>query len=290
MAKIDPKFFLDFFLDEGINFFTGVPDSLLKNFTNCIFNNIENQNNIIAPNEGSAVGLAIGSFIASQKIPLVYMQNSGLGNAINPLVSLVDTNVMSIPMILLIGWRGEVDDRGKQIKDEPQHITQGKITLDLLNVLKIPYMVISEDINYSNLKYLIKESRNKSKPIALVVRKNIFQEYNLSQIKSKELMTREEAINLIVKVTSPNSIIVATTGMTSRELYEIRDLRQENHDMDFLTVGGMGHASSIAISIAKCKPSSKVLCLDGDGALIMHMGILPYLGRQKNLIHLLFKQ
>ena len=195
MAKIDPKFFLDFFLDEGINFFTGVPDSLLKNFTNCIFNNIENQNNIIAPNEGSAVGLAIGSFIASQKIPLVYMQNSGLGNAINPLVSLVDTNVMSIPMILLIGWRGEVDDRGKQIKDEPQHITQGKITLDLLNVLKIPYMVISEDINYSNLKYLIKESRNKSKPIALVVRKNIFQEYNLSQIKSKELMTREEAIN-----------------------------------------------------------------------------------------------
>ena len=129
---------------------------LLKNFTNCIFNNIENQNNIIAPNEGSAVGLAIGSFIASQKIPLVYMQKSGLGNAINPLVSLVDTNVMSIPMILLIGWRGEVDDRGKQIKDEPQHITQGKITLDLLNVLKIPYMVISEDINYSNLKYLIK--------------------------------------------------------------------------------------------------------------------------------------
>ena len=142
-------------------------------------------------------------------------------------------------MILLIGWRGEVDDRGKQIKDEPQHITRGKITLDLLNVLKIPYMVISEDINYSNLKYLLR-SRN-SKPIALVVRKNIFQEYNLSQIKSKELMTREEAINLIVKVTSPNSIIVATTGMTSRELYEIRDLRQENHDMDFLTIGGMGH-------------------------------------------------
>ena len=287
MTKIDPKFFLDFFLTEGINFFTGVPDSLLKNFTNCVFNNIKSQSNIIAPNEGSAVGLAIGSFIASQKIPLVYMQNSGLGNAINPLVSLADKNVMSIPMILLIGWRGEVDDRGKQIKDEPQHITQGKITLDLLNVLKIPYMVISEDINYSNLKYLIEECKNKSKPVALVVRKNIFQEYKLSQKKSKEVMTREEAINLIVKVISPNSAIVATTGMTSRELYEIRDFRQENHDMDFLTVGGMGHASSIAIGIAKSKPLSKVLCLDGDGALIMHMGILPYLGRQKNIIHLL---
>ena len=288
MTKVNPKVFLNFFKSEGVDFFTGVPDSLLKNFTNCLFENIDKKN-IIAPNEGSAVGLAIGSYLSTQKTPLVYMQNSGLGNALNPIISLADQKVMSIPMILLIGWRGEIDEIGNQIKDEPQHITQGKVTINFLKTLNIPYHIISRNLNYKQIKQLIQACKKYSKPVALVVRKDIFEEYKLKEDRSNKALTREVAINQILKSRPPNTILVSTTGMTSRELYEIREMRLENHDQDFLTVGGMGHAISIAIGIANSTPDdTRTLCLDGDGALIMHMGVLPYAGRQKNLIHILF--
>ena len=275
MSKIKPKVFLEFLKGNGITFFAGVPDSLLKNFTNCLFDNINPENNIIAPNEGSAVGLGIGHFFSQKTPPLIYMQNSGIGNAINPIISLADPKVLSIPMILLIGWRGELLETGEQIKDEPQHVKQGEITLNLLKTLEIPYLIISKNIDYAKIQNLIFQSINSNKPVALVVKKDVFQEYNFSQNEIYNSLTREDAIKQILKFIPKNSIIVSTTGMTSRELYEIRDLRKENHDQDFLTIGGMGHASSIAIGIAKSKPNSEILCIDGDGSIIMHMGILP---------------
>ena len=187
--------------------------------------------------------------------------------------------------ILLIGWRG-VAETGEQIKDEPQHVKQGEITLNLLKTLEIPYLIISKNIDYAKIQNLIFQSINSNKPVALVVKKDVFQEYNFSQNEIYNSLTREDAIKQILKFIPKNSIIVSTTGMTSRELYEIRDLRKENHDQDFLTIGGMGHASSIAIGIAKSKPNSEILCIDGDGSIIMHMGILPYIGLQKNIIHI----
>lgn len=231
MTKVNSKVFLEFFISEGVDFFTGVPDSLLKNFTNCLFENIDKKKNIIAPNEGSAVGLAIGSYLFTQKTPLVYMQNSGLGNALNPIVSLADQKVMSIPMILLIGWRGEIDEIGNQIKDEPQHITQGKVTIDFLKTLNIPYHIISRNLNYKQIKQLIKDCKKYSKPVALLVRKDIFEEYKLKEDRSNKILTREVAINQILKSIPSNTILVSTTGMTSRELYEIREMRLENHEI-----------------------------------------------------------
>jgi len=273
---------------KGVNFYSGVPDSLLKNFCAYITDNVEEQKHIIAANEGNAIGLATGSYLSTKQIPLVYMQNSGQGNATNPLVSLADPDVYSIPILLVIGWRGEP---GK--KDEPQHVKQGKITTKLLETLDVPYSILSEET--TNLQEEIDKAfsymKENSAPYALVIKKGTFEDYSLqNKVSTAFQLSREDAIKIITNSLDEKDIVVSTTGKTSRELFEYREELNQGHSKDFLTVGSMGHSSSIALGIALQKPKRSVYCFDGDGAFIMHMGALGITSSKepKNFKHIVF--
>ena len=284
---IRPQFFYDLLKENGTGFFTGVPDSLLKNFCAYLTDTVDAKHHIIAANEGCAVGLASGHYFATNTIPLVYMQNSGLGNTVNPLLSLADKDVYSVPLLLVIGWRGEPEGD----HDEPQHIKQGKVTCALLEAMEIPYAVLEADEEKAAVQITdaYKTIKERSAPFALVIRKGCFASYTL---KSNECvpaeMSREQAIEQIIECMPSNTVFVSTTGMASRELYELREKNRQKHDTDFLTVGSMGHASQIALGIALCKTHHKVVCIDGDGAAIMHLGALSTIGTQKpqNMIHI----
>ncbi len=271
----------------GVGFFTGVPDSLLKQFCAYLKDNVPDERNIIAANEGCAVGLAAGYHLATGKVPLVYMQNSGMGNATNPLLSLADEDVYRIPMVLLIGWRGEPG-----VHDEPQHVKQGKVTCTLLETMGIPYSVISGDEEgcAAAIEACGRHLENEGSPYAIVVRKGAFADYAPKGKAQEEAypMSREEAISIISEELA-DALFVSTTGMASRELYEIRDARGEPHDRDFLTVGSMGHSSQIALGMALSLPGRRIACIDGDGAVIMHMGGMATIATQApaNLIHIM---
>ena len=272
---------------RGVGFFTGVPDSLLKSFCAWVTEHTSGKNHIIAVNEGAAIALASGYYLATEKIPLVYMQNSGIGNAVNPLLSLADGNVYRIPMVLLVGWRGEPG-----VKDEPQHLKQGKVTCALFEAMGIPYMVLSdlEDEVKSQLEVCFAHIKKKNTPFALIARKDTFVPFNtesgITTATDPEL-SREEAIEEIILSSSPNGVFVSTTGMASRELYELREKHNMDHERDFLTVGSMGHASSLALALALQKPELPVNCIDGDAAVLMHMGSMAAIGERKpaNLRH-----
>jgi len=267
---ISPEYFYGKLADMGVGFFTGVPDSLLKHLCAYLKDNVPDDRNIIAANEGCAVGLAAGYHLATNKVPMVYMQNSGMGNATNPLLSLADPDVYNIPMVLVIGWRGEPG-----VHDEPQHVKQGKVTCTLLDTMGIPYGILPSDEDGCNELLCTCEDHLKrnGSPFAIVVRKDTFSEYKPSK-KTEDHpyeMSREDAIGIIA-AKEKGSIFVSTTGMASRELYELRDRNGEPHDSDFLTVGSMGHSSQIALGIALNRPERRIVCIDGDGAVIMHMG------------------
>ena len=233
---------------------------------------MKNQNHLIAANEGNAIALSTGYYLATEKIPLVYMQNSGIGNAVNPLLSLCDKDVYSIPMLILIGWRGEPG-----VKDEPQHKKQGKIQIKFLESMEIPYEIISSDNSKckDQVKRAIHTTRNESMPYVLLVRKGTFSKYEKnSKRKFNKGVKREEVLEKILEQVDKNTIIVSTTGKTSREIFEIREKKGDGHDKDFLTVGSMGHCSSIALGIAMSLPKRNILCIDGDGSMIMHLGAL----------------
>ncbi len=272
MVNVD--YFFSSLKHSGVEFFSGVPDSLLKDICAYITDNTSSENHIISANEGNAISIAIGYHLATKKVPLIYLQNSGLGNIINPLLSLADPDVYSIPMILLIGWRGEPG-----INDEPQHIKQGKVTTDLLNVMKVPYEVLSSETTSEEadqiVKKIVRKAGNLNTPYALLVKKKAFESYKLKLDKyyARDLF-REEAIEIIINELNPDDIVVSTTGVASRELFEYRTKKSQSHEKDFLTVGGMGHASQIALGISLFKKNRTVFCIDGDGALIMHMGAL----------------
>jgi phosphonopyruvate decarboxylase len=276
-------------LDEAdIRFITGVPDSLLKDVCACISSCYPAERHIIAANEGGAIGLAIGHYLATARPALVYMQNSGLGNVVNPIASLADPQVYGIPMLLMVGWRGEIKADGAQLHDEPQHVKQGQMTVNQLDILGIPYRVIDENTQdiVSIMKELVQLTLERSGPVALLVRKQTFSTYKLSiQRDDSHLLTREVAIKLLIGALPENTPVVSTTGMASRELFEHRKATTKAYDHDFLTVGGMGHASQIATGIALAQPDHKVVCIDGDGAMLMHMGGLAISAKQANLIH-----
>ena len=285
--SISPKDFYNDLVQHDINFFTGVPDSLLKNFCGYVEDNVKKPHHIIAANEGNAIAIASGYNLATNKIPLVYMQNSGLGNAINPLLSLCDPDVYSIPMIILIGWRGEPG-----VKDEPQHVKQGKVQKELLDTLDIPYECISKDEKNINEKIskCVSIARKESRPVAILARKGTFEKYVIkNKNNSNNTMSREDALNVIIENINQKSIMVSTTGKTSREIFEIREKRRESHSKDFLTVGSMGHCSSIALGIALSRPEQEVVCIDGDGSLLMHLGSITALVdfKPKNLKYIL---
>lgn len=282
---IRPSYFYDLLIKNGTDFFAGVPDSLLKNFCAYVTDNAPSEKHIISANEGSATALACGYHMATGKIPMIYMQNSGEGNMVNPMLSLADRDVYSIPMLIVIGWRGEPG-----VHDEPQHVKQGKVTCGLLDAMKIPYEVLSENEaelpgQFEKAYKYIKENNAQ---YAFVIRKNTFDEYKLvNNIPVEGKMSREEAIEKIMLSADDKTAFVSTTGMASRELYELRDKHNQAHDRDFLTVGGMGHCSQIALAIAMNKADRQVYCIDGDGASIMQMGGMATIGTRNpsNMVH-----
>lgn len=283
---IESADFLRFLQSIGISFFTGVPDSLLKNICACITDSVDENHHIIAANEGGAVALATGHHLATGSIPLVYMQNSGIGNAVNPLLSLVDPKVYSIPMILMVGWRGEPG-----IKDEPQHIKQGAVTCELFDAMGISWSIIPDTLEAFKQDFtaIYENIKKESKPHVLLVKKCTFTNWQLQkEKKSQAALSRESAIEAVVQAIPQDAVIIATTGMASRELYEIRGKYNMGHHKDFLTVGSMGHASQIALGIALEKKNRTIVCLDGDGATLMHMGSLGINGSLQavNLLHI----
>ena len=284
---IRPEFFIEALREKGIDCFAGVPDSLLKNICAYITDHFDAAHNIIAANEGAAVGLAAGHYLATGQPACVYMQNSGEGNIINPLASLTDQEVYNIPVLLLIGWRGRPG-----VHDEPQHVKQGKVTTGLLNVMGVNYEVLSkeEDKAAKQIEKAAKALANKE-VFALVIEKDTFEDYKLQNVEVNDLtMSREEAIQTVAAALGEKDCIVSTTGMISRELFEYRAAMNQGHERDFLTVGSMGHASQIALGIAMAKTDRKVWCFDGDGAAIMHMGSMAIVANKapKNYVHVVF--
>lgn len=284
---IRPEFFIEALREKGIDCFAGVPDSLLKNICAYITDHSDAAHNIIAANEGAAVGLAAGHYLATGQPACVYMQNSGEGNIINPLASLTDQEVYNIPVLLLIGWRGRPG-----VHDEPQHVKQGKVTTGLLNVMGVNYEVLSkeEDKAAKQIEKAAKALANKE-VFALVIEKDTFEDYKLQNVEVNDLtMSREEAIQTVAAALGEKDCIVSTTGMISRELFEYRAAMNQGHERDFLTVGSMGHASQIALGIALAQPDRRVWCFDGDGAAIMHMGSMVIVANKapKNYVHVVF--
>lgn len=276
--------FVESLRKQNIRFFAGVPDSLLKNMCAYLTAHLPAAEHIIAANEGGAVGMSIGYHLSTGKVGCVYMQNSGEGNIINPLLSLADEKIYDIPMLFIIGWRGEPG-----IKDEPQHLTQGELTLPLLDTMHIPYAIIDDNWE-QQVSNAIQHIHKHNGRYALIIRKGTFSAPDITSATSQEplALSREEAITTIVAYTQKEDKIVATTGMISRELFELRERQQSGHADDFLTVGGMGHANQIALTIALQCPQYRIWCLDGDGAALMHMGGMAIIGSSeaKNLVHI----
>ncbi len=270
----------DFFkilADAGVDYYAGVPDSLLKDFCAYVTDNAPSERHVITSNEGSAIGLAAGYYFASGRPACVYLQNSGLGNTVNPLTSLADPAVYGVPVLLVIGWRGEP---GK--KDEPQHIKMGGVTRELLDAIGVKWAVLPD--NPEEAAALVAKATetmaNDQAPFALIVPKGTFGKHALKAVDDADYgMSREHAIEWISSRFGAEALVVATTGKPSRELYEARERRGEPHATDFLTVGAMGHASQIALGVAGQRADRTVFCLDGDGAVIMHMGGLATIGQ-----------
>ena len=256
---MDAAVLLDACREAGIDFFTGVPDSQLKGLCDTLYARygVAGAEHIVAANEGNAIGLCAGHYLATGRSALCYMQNSGLGNAVNPLASLMDGKVYGLPCLLVIGWRGEPG-----VHDEPQHVKQGEITLGQLELMDIPYFILDKTMDEAAFREQF--------------------------ARLTEAMTRETAAEVIVGEAGARDIFVSTTGKLSRELFEIRERLDQGHEKDFLTVGSMGHASSIALAVALAKPDRRIWCLDGDGAALMHLGAMHVIGQRRpvNLLHL----
>ena len=281
---IDINKFLETLTENGVTFFTGVPDSNLNDFCKLLNAEIPKERHIIAANEGNAVAIASGYYFGHDCVPMVYMQNSGMGNAFNPLVSLCDENVYSVPMVLLIGWRGD-----PSIKDHAQHKTQGRLTPVLLEDMNIPYMIIDENNAIEGAAWAAAEAKRLSTPVGLIVKKGVLAVKDKVPFDDKSYpLSREAAMNVVLDAAPADTVYSATTGRAARELYELRNIRGEGHEKDFLNVGSMGHASSVALGMALARPERQVICFDGDAAAIMHMGSLAIEGQAalSNYMHI----
>ncbi len=282
---LDPQQFYDWLVAGEVEFFAGVPDSLLKDFCAYVTATAPPSQHVITVNEGSAVALAMGYHLATGKLGAVYLQNSGLGNTVNPLTSLADPAIYGVPMLLIVGWRGEPG-----VKDEPQHVHMGRITESTLEAVGVPHTVLPDEPTaaHAAVAGALEDARARMAPHALVVRKDTFTTFKLPKEKAPYALTREAAIALALESLPAQAAVIATTGKPSRELFELREARRERHDADLLIVGGMGHASQIALGVALSQPSREVYCFDGDGAVLMHMGGLATIGTlgPKNYRHL----
>ena len=278
---IDPSAALEVLTRAGVDFFTGVPDSLLKEFNSCVVDELSPDSHVVAPNEGSAVAMAAGHFIATGRPAVVYMQNSGLGNSVNPLASLTSGGVYAIPAVLMIGWRGRPGH-----PDEPQHGHQGRITEDLLGLLDIPVFRLEPDLEKweATIGAAVEATLRNSGPTALLVSAGTFDTYRASTGETdSQLPSRAESISVILDTLPASTFYVATTGYTARELAALRKKRGEGDERDLLVVGSMGHAISIALGVALARPDVGVICLDGDGSLVMHLGAMATVGQRGGL-------
>lgn len=282
---LKPAFLYDLLKKHGVEFMLGVPDSLLKHFGSYAF---DRGNDLIAANEGGALAIASGYHLATGKIPLIYLQNSGFGNIVNPLTSLTAEEVYSIPVLIMVGWRGQPG-----VQDEPQHVKPGETQEEQLKALNLPYTILSRDEEEAGkqLSKAFEIMKKNSAPYVLLVPPKTFEEYSFQgdSRPKKYSLKREEALEQLILKIGEKDIIVSTTGKTSRELFELRERHKQGHHRDFLTVGSMGHASQIALGIALEKRNRAVFCIDGDGAMIMHMGALAIIGEQqpRNYYHIL---
>ena len=273
----------------GIDTMVGVPDSTLKQF--CDYMNTDGKRvfrHYVPENEGAAVGIAIGTYLSTQKPACLYMQNSGIGNIVNPVTSLANKEVYDIPMLLLIGWRGEPG-----VHDEPQHKFMGRVTKEILNVLEIPYSIVERETSAEQLEEILADAGKyltDNRQYALIIKRDTFEIRQNADYSNEYSLVREEVIREILKKILEDDVVISTTGKISREVYEQSDKILGQHAQEFLTVGGMGHASMIAFGIAANMQGKRVLCLDGDGAVLMHMGSLAFIGKQspENLIHICF--
>ena len=284
---MDAQHLLSACAGAGIDFFTGVPDSQLKGLCDTLYATygVAGRQHIVAANEGNAIALCAGHYLATGRPGLCYMQNSGLGNAVNPIASLMDGQVYGLPCLMVVGWRGEPG-----VHDEPQHVKQGQVTLSQLELLDVPYMVLDKAMTEDDFDAAFADIRahlDAGRTAAIVVKKGGLTCSMKPKYGNANAMTREEAVGVIARLAGKRDVFVSTTGKLSRELFELREAMGEGHDRDFLTVGSMGHASMIALGIALEQPDRRVWCLDGDGAALMHLGAMAVLGQKKpaNLVH-----
>ncbi len=284
---MDAQHLLSACAGAGIDFFSGVPDSQLKGLCDTLYAvyGVESSRHIVAANEGNAIGLCAGHYLATGRPGLCYMQNSGLGNAVNPLASLMDAQVYALPCLLVVGWRGEPG-----VHDEPQHVKQGQITLGQLDLLDVPYMVLDKAMTEDDFDAAFADVRahlDAGRTAAIVVKKGALTCSMKPKYENARTLTREDAAEHILKAADEQDVFVSTTGKLSRELFELREKANQGHERDFLTVGSMGHASMIALGVALEKTDRRVWCLDGDGAALMHLGAMAVLGQKKpaNLLH-----
>ena len=269
---IEPARFVDHLREQGVTMYTGVPDSLLKQLGSHIMASLPREQHVIAANEGAAVAIAMGHYLRTSSPAVVYLQNSGMGNTINPLLSLADPDVYGTPMVVVVGWRGQPG-----VKDEPQHVKQGRVMEALLDALELPWSVLPRDPGAADatMAEAIKVALDRDTPYVVLVEKGTFADADITlppAAKAHGLSNREDALIAMADAVGQDAVIVSTTGMLSRELFEYRERTGQPGDRDFLTVGGMGHASSIALGIAMREPEREVWCFDGDGALLMHLG------------------
>jgi len=284
---IDQKKFHECLRDAGVEFITGVPDSLLNDFCTYAEAELPRDRHIIAANEGNAIGLAVGYHFSTGSVPLVYMQNSGIGNAMNPLLSLTSQDVYSVPLVLLVGWRGD-----PAVKDHVQHKKQGELTPVLLDNMDIPYRVIDQEDEtaFEAVRWAVDTARKQNSPTALLVKKGMLckaEKKDTDPGDSEYGMSREDAIGIVLKCVPEDALCVATTGRATRELYEQSAMQGRGHDKDFLNVGAMGHASSISNGLALGAKNRQVVCFDGDAAAMMHMGSMVTSGvlGSSNMLH-----
>ena len=199
---------------SGLSFFTGVPDSLLSSFCAYLLDNVQPNSHIIAANEGNAVALAMGHYLATGRPAVAYMQNAGQGNAVNPLTSLADGDVFGVPLLLLVGWRGEP---GRH--DEPQHVKQGKITAALFDTLGVEHSVLPHDVTGAAeaVAHAVERMQAISTPYAIIVREGTFAPYQARRTDDPAYpLTREQAVELVMDAVGDAAVVVATTGKTSR--------------------------------------------------------------------------
>ena len=284
---MDAQHLLSACKDAGIDFFTGVPDSQLKGLCDTLYATygVESKQHIVAANEGNAIALCAGHYLATGRPGLCYMQNSGLGNAVNPIASLMDGQVYGLPCLMVVGWRGEPG-----VHDEPQHVKQGQVTLSQLDLLDVPYMVLDKAMSEADFDAAFADIRAHlaaNRTAAIVVKKGGLTCSAKPVYGNRHTMTREEAVGIIARLAGSRDAFVSTTGKLSRELFELRTAAGQGHERDFLTVGSMGHASMIALGIAMEQPTRRIWCLDGDGAALMHLGAMAVIGQRQpaNLVH-----